>query len=82
MAHYDVIVVGAGPAGNAAAFELARAGANVALIEKQALPRHKTCGGGMPMMVEQVLALDETARPGSRRVCGSGHPLYAPYVEL
>src|ERR1051325_8192955 len=59
MAHYDVIVVGAGPAGNAAAFDLARGGAKVALLEKQTLPRHKTCGGGMPMMVSQVLALEE-----------------------
>jgi geranylgeranyl reductase family protein len=57
MSHYDVIVVGAGPAGNAASHHLARAGAKVALIEKQPLPRHKTCGGGMPMMVEQVLEL-------------------------
>ena len=59
MNHYDVIVVGAGPAGNAAAYDLARAGARVALLEKQFLPRHKTCGGGMPMTVAQVLALDE-----------------------
>lgn len=58
MPHYDAIVVGAGPAGNAAAFDLARNGAKVALIEKQTLPRHKTCGGGMPMVVEQVLELD------------------------
>jgi geranylgeranyl reductase family protein len=57
--HYDVIVVGAGPAGNAAAYDLARAGARVALIEKQLLPRHKTCGGGMPMMVSQVLEIAE-----------------------
>jgi geranylgeranyl reductase family protein len=59
MRHYDVIVVGAGPAGNAAAFALAQAGAKTALIEKQTLPRHKTCGGGMPMVVSQVLALEE-----------------------
>lgn len=58
MQHYDAIIVGAGPAGTAAAFDLARAGAKVALIEKHVLPRHKTCGGGMPMVVEQVLELD------------------------
>lgn len=57
MQHYDVVVVGAGPAGGAAAFALARAGARVTLIEKQPLPRHKTCGGGMPMVVEEVLEL-------------------------
>jgi geranylgeranyl reductase family protein len=59
MPHFDVIVVGAGPAGNAAAYDLARGGAKVALIEKQRLPRHKTCGGGMPMVIEQVLNLEE-----------------------
>jgi geranylgeranyl reductase family protein len=58
MTHFDVVVVGAGPAGNAAACDLARAGAKVALIEKQTLPRHKTCGGGMPMMVRDVLRLE------------------------
>lgn len=58
MLHYDVIVAGAGPAGCSAAFELARRGARVALIEKQRLPRHKTCGGGMPMAVADVLELD------------------------
>jgi geranylgeranyl reductase family protein len=57
--HYDVIVVGAGPAGNAAAYGLASAGAKVALLEKQTLPRHKTCGGGMPMMMKSTLALEE-----------------------
>lgn len=59
MNHYDVIVVGAGPAGNAAAFELARGGARVALLEKQTLPRHKTCGGGMPMVVGETLRFAE-----------------------
>ncbi len=56
---YDVIVVGAGPAGCAAAYDLARAGKKVALLEKYPLPRHKTCGGGMPMLVSNLLAMDE-----------------------
>ncbi len=43
----DVAVVGAGPAGASAALFLARAGARVALIDKAAPPRYKTCGGGL-----------------------------------
>lgn len=44
---YDVAVVGAGPAGALAALTLGQAGARVALLEKHALPRYKTCGGGL-----------------------------------
>lgn len=47
MQHFDVIVVGAGPAGSNAARGLAQAGVRVALLEKHALPRYKTCGGGV-----------------------------------
>jgi geranylgeranyl reductase family protein len=52
---YDVIVCGAGPAGSMAAATAAQAGLKVALIEKQLLPRHKPCGGGMPMVMQQHL---------------------------
>ena len=42
--HFDAVVIGAGPAGSAAAILLARAGWKVALVEKQRFPRRKVCG--------------------------------------
>ncbi|MEV5508503.1 geranylgeranyl reductase family protein [Streptomyces orinoci] len=44
---WDVIVVGAGPAGASAAHAAAVAGRRVLLLEKSELPRYKTCGGGI-----------------------------------
>ena len=44
---YDVIIIGAGVAGASAAYELARNGAEVLVLEKEKLPRYKTCGGGI-----------------------------------
>ena len=43
----DVLVVGAGPAGSAAAITLARAGIDVVLIDQHAFPRDKVCGDGL-----------------------------------
>src|SRR5215472_3778108 len=40
----DALIVGAGPAGSAAARLLAAAGWSVALVEKAAFPRRKVCG--------------------------------------
>lgn len=44
---WDVVVVGAGPAGSAAARAAARADRSVLLLERATLPRYKTCGGGI-----------------------------------
>jgi len=44
---YDVIIIGAGAAGASAAYELANRGADVLVLEKEKLPRYKTCGGGV-----------------------------------
>lgn len=44
LTDFDVIIIGAGPAGSSAAILLARAGWSVALIEKQRFPRRKVCG--------------------------------------
>ena len=55
MLNYDLIVCGAGPAGAIAATIAAQAGLKVALLEKHILPRHKTCGGGTPMVMQTFL---------------------------
>ncbi len=47
MERFDVLVVGAGPAGSATAMHLARAGAKVLLADRARFPRDKPCGGGL-----------------------------------
>lgn len=42
---YDVLVIGAGPAGSTAAKILAEKGIRVLLVEKEKLPRYKSCSG-------------------------------------
>lgn len=44
---WDVVVVGAGPAGSSAARSAAEAGASVLLIDRSSFPRYKTCAGGL-----------------------------------
>ena len=51
----DVLVVGAGPAGSAAAAWAARAGHDVVLADAHVFPRDKTCGDGLtPRAVRQL----------------------------
>ncbi|MEA5415648.1 NAD(P)/FAD-dependent oxidoreductase [Synechococcus sp. BA-132 BA5] len=57
-AHADVIVVGAGAAGSAAAFHLAARGRRVILLEAQAPGRAKPCGGGMAASVQRWFPFD------------------------
>ncbi len=51
----DVLVVGAGPAGAAAAITLARAGRDVTLIDKAGFPRDKCCGDGLTTLALREL---------------------------
>jgi geranylgeranyl reductase family protein len=55
MVTADVVVVGAGPAGCAAAITLARAGHDVLLVDKATFPRDKCCGDGLTTGALRIL---------------------------
>ena len=83
MTHpYDLIVVGGGPAGSAAAWRAATAGARVVLIDKAVFPRDKPCGDGLtPRAVASIgaLGLENELKQFNRvdklRVNGAGRTL-------
>lgn len=60
---FDLLVLGSGPAGSAAAITAARAGLSVALIDKSAFPRDKLCGGGITGRSTRYMAETFDLRP-------------------
>ncbi|WP_373866959.1 geranylgeranyl reductase family protein [Streptomyces angustmyceticus] len=86
----DVIVVGAGPAGSATAYHLAKSGLDVLLLEKTAFPREKVCGDGLtPRATKQLVAMgidiSEEAgwlRNKGLRIIGGGSRLQLDWPEL
>lgn len=68
----DVLVVGAGPGGSAAAYHLARHGLDVTVLERSSFPREKVCGDGLtPRSVRALLRMGvDTADAGFVRVLG------------
>lgn len=54
---FDVIIVGAGPAGTASAIKLAKSGLNVALLDKATFPRDKICGDALSVDVINQLEM-------------------------
>ncbi len=53
---YDVVVVGAGPAGSIAAYECTKRGLKTVLLEKCTLPRDKPCGGAVMYRGLQIIS--------------------------
>ena len=86
----DVIVVGAGPAGSAAAFFLASAGLDVLMLEKTRFPREKVCGDGLtPRAVKALTGMgvpiaesDGWLRNKGLRIIGGGGRIEVPWPDL
>ena len=60
----DVIVVGAGPAGSAAALALAQKGVEVALLERGSKPGSKNMFGGIPLALVLACLSGDSSREG------------------
>jgi geranylgeranyl reductase family protein len=86
--HFDVLVVGGGPAGSATAHNVASAGASVLLADKATFPRDKPCGGGLtarafrrcpvdptPVVEEEVDLVELRFRYGDRVVRAARAPV-------
>lgn len=86
----DVIVVGAGPSGAAAAYWMATAGLDVLLLEKTEFPREKVCGDGLTPRGTRALVdigIDVSESAGwlhnkGLRVIGGGLRLELDWPEL
>ncbi|MCD6289814.1 MAG: geranylgeranyl reductase family protein [Anaerolineae bacterium] len=86
----DVLIVGAGPAGSAAATRLAQEGWDVLLVDKAHFPREKTCGDGLTPRAIAALrtlgVLDQVAArahrvTGARLISPSGYQLHIRFAD-
>ncbi|NDB17996.1 MAG: FAD-dependent oxidoreductase, partial [Actinobacteria bacterium] len=82
----DVLVVGAGPAGSAAAAWCARAGLDTLLADRMTFPRDKACGDGLtPRAIAELRHLGMAdyltgcARNQGLRASGFGRTLLLPW---
>ncbi len=72
---FDVLVIGAGPAGSVAALTLARGGARVALLDRATFPRDKACGDlvgprGLQLISDARISIPKGLRVADMEVVG------------
>ncbi len=80
MKKFQVVIIGGGPAGAAAALYFKQAEITVALVDKAVFPREKSCGDGIPLktirLLEELGFNEEELFAGGFRI--SGMSVYAP----
>src|SRR5580700_2268904 len=94
MERWDAIIIGAGPAGCAAAYDLATAGRPVLLLDRAQFPRHKACAGGLtrkslralrysvaPVTRESISSVALEKAPGEAATLDSRNPVCAMTVR-
>ena len=80
---FDVLIVGAGPAGTATAIALGNSGLSVGLLDKAKFPRDKTCGDALSVDVVNQLrilspALSDAFEQFAPKVSSYGVKIFAP----
>lgn len=82
----DVIIVGGGPGGASAAYHMAQAGIDVAVLDRASFPRDKVCGDGLtPAAVAELVHMgidfSSWAHNQGLHVIGGGHSLYFDWPD-
>lgn len=83
---FEVVVIGAGPSGSAAAYHAAQAGYSVAVIESGEIGRDKTCGDGLtPRAIHELetlgLSLTDEYHNKGLKLHGYGGSVTAPWPD-
>jgi len=79
--HFDILIIGAGPAGSAAALALRQSGLRVGLLDKARFPRDKVCGDAIPgpaLRVLSELGFEQEAAIFSEKEMVTSSRLFAP----